>query len=119
MEPALRNTDRFDTAFFDPGKAEISPLKHHLLAGLGCYEYSTLIYRGKVYEYNFEKVALFLDYFRHSLHTLCKECNLEWTDKKLHSYTITVITKLKRLRLVSVGVTEERWGLNPHYLLPF
>ena len=46
---------------------------------------------------------MYLHSFLLSFYTLCKECNLGRTDKKLHSYTITNISKLTHLIQVSVG----------------
>ena len=63
--------------------------------------YSTPIYRGKEGK-SVKKITLYLHSFL-SFYSFCKECNLGWTDKELHSYTIINITKLTHLILVSVG----------------
>ena len=48
-----------------------------------------------MYECNFKKIILYLHSFLHPFYALCEECNLGWTDEKLHSYIVTLITKIE------------------------
>ena len=57
---------------------------------------STPIYWGKecrsVILKNYTVFTLFYPLFLHSL----RECDLGWTEKNLHSYTITILTKIEK-----------------------